>query len=191
MTVFPRSRSCRRVLSRRGVVALVEADRGLVEDVEDAHEARADLRRQTDALRLTAGERFGRTSKGQVLEADVVEETQSLANFLENRRRDLRIESGLAVIPNRNALEKSESVGNGQLNEILNVPAGESDRERFGLGVCVRRTWCTPAAACTPPARGGPNRNRSRRTGAGCWTEFVPADSGAVGALPALATSTI
>ena len=37
------------------VVPLVEADRGLVEDVEDAHELRADLRRQPQTLRLAAG----------------------------------------------------------------------------------------------------------------------------------------
>ena len=39
------------------VVALVQADAGLVEDVEHADERRADLRGQADALRLAAGER--------------------------------------------------------------------------------------------------------------------------------------
>ena len=39
------------------VVALVQADRRLVEHVEHADEAAADLRRQPDALRLAAGER--------------------------------------------------------------------------------------------------------------------------------------
>jgi len=37
-----------------GVVALVQADRGLVEDVHDAGESRADLAREADALRLAA-----------------------------------------------------------------------------------------------------------------------------------------
>ena len=37
-----------------GVVLLVQADGRLVEDVQDAHQARADLRRQADALRLAA-----------------------------------------------------------------------------------------------------------------------------------------
>ena len=41
------------------VVALVQPDRRLVEDVEHAHEARADLRREPDALRLAAGQRRG------------------------------------------------------------------------------------------------------------------------------------
>ena len=39
------------------VVALVQADRRLVEHVADADQARADLRRQADALRFAAGER--------------------------------------------------------------------------------------------------------------------------------------
>ena len=41
------------------VVALVQPDRRLVEDVQHADEARADLRRETNALRLAARQRFG------------------------------------------------------------------------------------------------------------------------------------
>ena len=43
------------------VVALVEADARLVEHVEHSGEARADLRREADALRLAAGEGGGGT----------------------------------------------------------------------------------------------------------------------------------
>ena len=56
------------------VVALVQADAGLVEDVEHADEGRADLRRQADALRLAAGERRRGALQRQVPDADVVEE---------------------------------------------------------------------------------------------------------------------
>ena len=42
------------------VVALVQADRGLVEHVQHAHQARPDLGRQADPLRLAAGERARR-----------------------------------------------------------------------------------------------------------------------------------
>ena len=44
-------------LDQPPVVALVEADRRLVEHVEDPAEVRADLRREPDALRLAARER--------------------------------------------------------------------------------------------------------------------------------------
>ena len=73
------------------VVALVEADRRLVEDVEDAHEARADLRREPDALRLAAGERRRRTVHRQVLETDVHEEAETRADLLEDLTRDLLV----------------------------------------------------------------------------------------------------
>ena len=41
------------------VVALVQANRRLIEDVHDADEARANLARQADALRLASRQRFG------------------------------------------------------------------------------------------------------------------------------------
>ena len=70
------------------VVALVEPDRRLVEDVEDADELRADLRREPQPLRLAAGERRGRAVELQVADADVVEERQPLADLLEDPRAD-------------------------------------------------------------------------------------------------------
>ena len=74
------------------VVALVQPDRRLVEDVQHADEPRADLRREADALRLAAGERLGGAAEREVVEADVDEEAQPLAHFLEDRAGDLRIE---------------------------------------------------------------------------------------------------
>ena len=44
------------------VVAGMQADRGLVEDVEHAHQAAADLPGQADALHLAAGKRGGRAA---------------------------------------------------------------------------------------------------------------------------------
>src|SRR5688500_366242 len=41
-----------------GIVALVQADRRLVEDVQHADESRSDLRGESNALRLTTGEGF-------------------------------------------------------------------------------------------------------------------------------------
>ena len=56
-------------LEEARVVALVEADRRLVEDVEDADERRADLRRQANALRLAARQRRRGAIERQVVEA--------------------------------------------------------------------------------------------------------------------------
>jgi hypothetical protein len=46
-------------LDQAVVVALMQADGGLVEDIKDAAQARADLRRKADALALAAGQRGG------------------------------------------------------------------------------------------------------------------------------------
>ena len=58
-TVLPRSRSRVERREQAPVVALVEADRRLVEDVQHAGQVRADLRRQPDALPFAARERRG------------------------------------------------------------------------------------------------------------------------------------
>ena len=71
------------------VVALVQADRGLVQDVEHAGEARADLRGQPDALALAARERAAVARQRQVGEPDLVEEAQPLADLLEHAGGDL------------------------------------------------------------------------------------------------------
>src|ERR1035441_10149252 len=63
------------------VVALVEADGGLVEDVEDAAEAGTNLGGEADALALAAGERGGVAVEGEVGEADGAEEFKALDDF--------------------------------------------------------------------------------------------------------------
>src|SRR5450631_758564 len=73
------------------VVALVEPDRWLVEDVEHAHEAAADLRGQADALRLAAAERGRAAIEGEVVEADVMQEAEPLADLLEDLPSDERL----------------------------------------------------------------------------------------------------
>ncbi len=67
----------------------MEADRGLVEDVEDAREAGADLRRQADALAFAAGEGAAGAVEVEVIEPDIVEEAEALVDFLEDGLGDL------------------------------------------------------------------------------------------------------
>src|SRR5580658_2624957 len=70
------------------IVALMKSDRRLVEDVEHADEARADLSGETDTLALAAGEAARRTVERKVLETDVGEKVQPLANFFQDKPRD-------------------------------------------------------------------------------------------------------
>ena len=58
--------------------------RRLVADVEHAHQAGADLRRQADALRLAAGERRRAAVERQVVEADLDQEVEAGADLLED-----------------------------------------------------------------------------------------------------------
>ena len=71
------------------VVALVQADRGLVENVEDADQPGPDLGRQPDALRLAAGQRAGGPVQRQVVEADVEQEPQPGLDLLDDPLGDL------------------------------------------------------------------------------------------------------
>ena len=85
-----------------GVVDRVQADRWLVADVEHAHQAGADLRREPDALALAAAERAGHARERQVFEADVDQEGEAGVDLLEDlagyRQRALREDLGVAVL---------------------------------------------------------------------------------------------
>ena len=52
------------------VVALVQTDGRLIEDIQYAHQGRADLRRQSDALALAARQRTGRARQRQIFQSD-------------------------------------------------------------------------------------------------------------------------
>ena len=71
------------------IVALVQADRRLVEHVEHAGQARADLRGEADALALAARQRAGGAREREIFEPDVDQEVQPVADLLEHAHRDL------------------------------------------------------------------------------------------------------
>ena len=59
----------------------MQADGRLVEYVEDAGQSAADLAGQPDALALAAGERGSAAGQCQIVEADVDQEPQPVANL--------------------------------------------------------------------------------------------------------------
>jgi hypothetical protein len=67
----------------------VEADRRLVQNIEHAGEARADLGGEPDALAFAARQRARATVEREIGEADVVEETQPLVDLLQDALGDL------------------------------------------------------------------------------------------------------
>ncbi len=64
-----------------GVVARVEADRRLVEHVQHAAQAAADLAGEANALGFAAGERWGGAAECEVVETDVDEEREPVLDF--------------------------------------------------------------------------------------------------------------
>jgi hypothetical protein len=110
------------------VVALVEPDRRLVEDVEDADELRADLRGQPQPLRLAAGERGGRAVELQVADTDIGEEREPLADLLDDPVADQLL--GLGQLQ---PVEELDRPRNRHLRELVDVRAADGDCEHLGL----------------------------------------------------------
>ncbi len=73
------------------VVPLMKADARLVEDIEDAHELRADLRCEPDALPFPSGERPRGTIERKVIEPHIQKKLEPLPDLLEDRRGDGRL----------------------------------------------------------------------------------------------------
>ena len=111
------------------VVALVEADRGLVEHVEDARQARADLAGEADALALAARERARGAVEVEIIEADIVEEAEALVDLLEDGAGDLVL-GRIELLGERR--EPGQSVADGAGGGLADMLAGDLHRERLG-----------------------------------------------------------
>ncbi len=72
-----------------GGVARMQADGGLVQHIERAHQPRAQRGRELDALRFPAGKSGGEAVEGEVIEADRVEESEALADLFQDAAGDL------------------------------------------------------------------------------------------------------
>ena len=108
------------------VVALMEADRGLVEDVEHADEARSDLGGQPDPLRLAAREGRRGALERQVAHADVVEEAQPLVDLAQDQPSDLTL--GVRELE---LLEPADRPPRGHARDLVNAQAAHLHRKRF------------------------------------------------------------
>ena len=110
------------------VVPLVQADRRLVEHVEHADQAGADLGGEPDPLRLAAGQGRARPVERQVVEAHVEQEAEAGVDLLEDEPRDRHVALG--------QLQVEQVLG--QLADRLGAVGGDRlvvdrDRERDRL----------------------------------------------------------
>ena len=109
------------------VVALVEADRGLVEHVHHADQARADLGREPDPLRLAAGERPRRAREREVADADVLEEGEPFGDLAHDQPRDRALGLG--------QLERADPLSGRRRREgavLGDAEPADLDREALG-----------------------------------------------------------
>ena len=135
-TVLPRSRRRSSVSIEPAVVALVQADRRLVEHVQRADQPGADLAGQADALRLATGERAGRARQREVVEADVEQEAEPGVDLLRDPLGDHPVALG--------ELERREELGRladrhvAHLGDV-EVVDRDGERRRLQSGAAARR----------------------------------------------------
>ena len=80
----PQIAQAEQCLEQASIVPLMQTDRRLIEDVEDADQAGADLRGEPDALPFAARQRRGRPIQRQIIQTDIDEKPQPFANFFQN-----------------------------------------------------------------------------------------------------------
>ena len=120
------------------VVALVQADAGLVEHVEHAGEAGTDLGGQADPLGLAAGEGHGGPVEAQVVEAHVEQEAQAHADLAQHQVTDLDLaaaEQGLGPFAGphpHQGLDALEGVGHAHGGELVDGIGAHPHRQGLG-----------------------------------------------------------
>ncbi|MNX80910.1 hypothetical protein D3C86_1125830 [compost metagenome] len=113
-----------------GVVALVQADGGFVQHVEDAGQAGADLRGQADALALAARQGAGTARQAEVVQADVVQEAQPVGDLLQDAAADLALLVRQVIVQGG---EPQIGLGDRQPTDVGDVGAADLDGQGLGL----------------------------------------------------------
>ena len=119
-------------LDQLRVVALVQADRGLVQDVEDAHQARADLGREPDPLCLTARERPRGPRQVEIADADVVEKGEPLRDLPDEQAGDRPLGIGHLQV-----LDPFQRSPGRELRVVMDRDASDLDRQALRPQPCA------------------------------------------------------
>ncbi len=110
------------------VVALVQSDRRLVEDVEHPDQLRTDLGREPKPLRFAAGERLRGTVELEVADADVVQEGEPLADLLDDPMADQLLGRRQAEL-----VEEAQRACHRHAGELVDRQPADRDCEHLGL----------------------------------------------------------
>ena len=107
------------------VVALMQTDRGLVEDVQHADQTRTNLRRKPDSLGLATSEGCGVARHRQVIEANIKKEPEASVDLLEDLFGDDRV-----ALVEFEFTEGLCRIGDRHRTEIADVVPVDRDRKR-------------------------------------------------------------
>ena len=97
----------------------MQADRGLVENVDHAHQSAADLGRQTNALRLAAGQGRRAALEREIVEAAAQQKPEAPANLLERLGGDQ-----LPRFVEIERLKEGEGIANAQIADVGQTEQG-------------------------------------------------------------------
>ena len=110
------------------VVTLMQAYARLVEDIEHARQAAANLRRQTDTLRLTARKRACAAVERQIIKANIIEELQACLNLLQHLLGD-----NLLALAQLQLCKKLQAVAHRQRRNLTDILAAYQNRQGLWL----------------------------------------------------------
>ena len=117
-------------LAQRGqqlfVIALVQADGRLVENIQHAHERRADLRCKPDALALAAGQRCRRARERQVLQTDTLQKMQPRAHLAQDAVGNFGV-----LLAQGELVQKRQLLRDRQRRELRNVQPADRDGQHL------------------------------------------------------------
>ena len=118
------------------VVALVEANAGLVEHVEHPRQPRTDLGGEANALGFAAGEGHGGAVQSQVVEPDIDHKLEAGANFSQHQGPNLQLPGrelgGLALFPHQIANAR-QALANGDVGEVADRVGANAHGVGLGL----------------------------------------------------------
>ena len=119
----------------------MKADRGLVQHIEHAHEAAADLRRQPDALGLSPTQGSRRAAQSQILQPHVEQELEPGIDLLEHLSGD-----GLISLRQLQRDQGGRRVPDRQRAHLVDGAAvhGHRQRQRIEPGALARRAGHLP-----------------------------------------------
>ena len=123
------------------VVALMQADRRLIEHVQHARQVCTNLRREPNALALSTRQRGRRTPQRQVANTDIVEKSNAILNFPQDPLGDDRF-----AIGQLHPIEDGERFRDRQIHAV-------GDRESLHLDRQTLQLQPTPVTRCAGPKR--------------------------------------